>query len=611
MTWFCQESGIYGEDRSFNAISDEPRLIEALFRIFMDRIFHLIKFTLATFVISLSSAALAAQPAVVFVVDSSNSMWSQIDGTHKVVMVRNVLNTAFGALAGQVESGVVSYGHREQNVCKDYETIVPVGAIDRDAFMQAVSRLNPKGATPIAASITLAVQAAISAESPSRAIDVVLVFDGPDNCAGNPCQVAANLKQQHPGLRIHAVAFKKGASDSLQPLSCLATATGGTFFNASNNAELETAFTAISAVALSQPMPAPAAQVQGPMLARPEVQVQPQTPQEPVAIASNPLIGNASDPSAVANISPTSMVLPTLRNDPMTTGSLENAPPRPAAVASTPNAAPMTSPLQGVRQQIENENSAPLGLLHLSALLTADSPALDAGLVWRIFSSKPDEQGNFRVVARNEEAQPQFELKSGKYIVHVAYGRANITQEVDVGAGLKEEMVVLNAGGLRLSSSLEGGGVLDTSKVNYSIYSSEVDEFGQRKLVFSSAPENLIIRMNSGTYHVVSQYGVANAVVRADIKIKPGQLTEATVNHHAALITFKLVNQEGGEALAGTSWSILSPEGDVIIESVGAFPSYVLAAGAYSVLARNGGTSFNRDFNVTPGRDQEVEVVTQ
>lgn len=556
-----------------------------------------------------SNNAVAAQPAAVYIIDSSNSMWSQVDGEHKVVLVRNVLATAFDSLAGKVNVGAVSYGHREQNACKDYDTIVPVGPVDRQASMAVISQLNPKGATPIAASMKHAVEAATSADIETRVMDIVLVFDGPDNCAGDPCQVAKELVERHPGLRFHAVAFKKGTATDIQPLSCLAKISGGTFFNATNRVELETAFNAITAVILSHPRRTQTSQTQ-------IEQPQPPNPINPMIASSETAV--APPPESAAG---QDMPMPTLRTDPSTTGSLagENKDPNQEITTqpSTPDNSQVpptfgpVNPLLAVQQQIENENRPPDGRLKLAAMLTNEGQILDSGLVWRVFSSVPDEQGNFRVVARKEEARPVFELSAGKYIVHVAYGRANTTQEVDVGVGTEEELVVLNAGGLRLASSLEGGAKLDSAKVSYTIYSSEVDEFGQRKLLLASAPENLIIRLNAGTYHIFSQYGDANAIVRADVQIKAGELTEAVVSHQAAFITFKLVNQEGGEALAGTSWSILSPEGEVIVESVGAFPSYVLAAGGYSVLAQNGGKSFNRTFNVVAGRDQEVEVVTQ
>ena len=64
------------------------------------------------------------------------------------------------------------------------------------------------------------------------------------------------------------------------------------------------------------------------------------------------------------------------------------------------------------------------------------------------------------------------------------------------------------------------------------------------------------------------------------------------VTHRAAVITLKLVNNTGGEALANTQWTVLTPGGDVIKESIGAFPRIVLAEGDYHVIARNEGKTY-------------------
>jgi len=69
-----------------------------------------------------------------------------------------------------------------------------------------------------------------------------------------------------------------------------------------------------------------------------------------------------------------------------------------------------------------------------------------------------------------------------------------------------------------------------------------------------------------GNYHIVSNYGDTNAVVRSDIRVRTGKLTDVTVGHRAALITLKLVGERGGEAIANTNWSIITPGGDVGID---------------------------------------------
>jgi len=83
------------------------------------------------------------------------------------------------------------------------------------------------------------------------------------------------------------------------------------------------------------------------------------------------------------------------------------------------------------------------------------------------------------------------------------------------------------------------------------------------------------------------------------------------VNHRAAVITLKLVAQAGGEALANTQWSVLTPGGDVVKEAIGAFPKVVLAEGEYSVVAKNDDKTFNGKFKVEPGVDREIEVLAR
>jgi hypothetical protein len=53
---------------------------------------------------------------------------------------------------------------------------------------------------------------------------------------------------------------------------------------------------------------------------------------------------------------------------------------------------------------------------------------------------------------------------------------------------------------------------------------------------------------------------------------------------------------------------VLTPGGDAIKESIGAFPRVVLAEGDYHVIARNEGKTYQRDFKVITGVDGEVEV---
>ena len=127
----------------------------------------------------------------------------------------------------------------------------------------------------------------------------------------------------------------------------------------------------------------------------------------------------------------------------------------------------------------------------------------------------------------------------------------------------------------------------------------------------SDAKPGVIIRLNAGAYHIVSTYGHTNATVRADVTVEPGKITQATVKHAAAPVTFRLVQSAGGEALADTKWTILTNTGDVVKETAGALPTHVLAAGDYAAVANHSGESYTAKFTVAPGQPKQIELVME
>ena len=248
------------------------------------------------------------------------------------------------------------------------------------------------------------------------------------------------------------------------------------------------------------------------------------------------------------------------------------------------------------------------GRITLSALLMQDSPEISRGLVWRVFKPEPGEDGMLPLVASAEGGTTSFELEPGSYLVHASFGRAGATKRITVGRESKRESLVLDAGGLKLDAVLSGGIRIPAGKLRFSIYEDEEDRHGERALIIPDVKPNTVVRLNAGTYHVVSTYGSVNAVIRSDIHVEAGKLTEATVEHRAAELTMKLVRESGGEAIADTAWSVLNDSGDFIRESVGAFASMVLAEGDYTVVAKNRDRIYQRDFTVVAGRNQDVEV---
>ncbi len=246
----------------------------------------------------------------------------------------------------------------------------------------------------------------------------------------------------------------------------------------------------------------------------------------------------------------------------------------------------------------------------LGARFGPEPPAITAGLVWRIYSDKPDQNGVFKLVKEEKTASPTLVLPAGGYVVHVSFGLASAVKPVQLRSEAVREIFEIKAGGLRVEARV-GDSRIPPSQVSFDIYKGSQFEPTDRRPIAQNVVTGDVVPLPEGTYYIVSNYGDANAVVRSDIRVQSGKLTDVTVNHRAAIVTLKLVSAPGGEALANTAWSVMTPSGDVIKESIGAFPRYILAEGDYRAIARNEGKVFERGFKVITGVDGEVEVMAR
>jgi hypothetical protein len=244
--------------------------------------------------------------------------------------------------------------------------------------------------------------------------------------------------------------------------------------------------------------------------------------------------------------------------------------------------------------------------LDARATFSDSGKPIQSGLVWRIFEDKGDVTQPL-VVARSSSPRPRFTLAPGNYIVHVAYGFASASKRLSVQTGALAETLPISAGALRLKGAVGDTGI-PSNQVSFSVY-VPIGSNSEGRLVLANGHAGDMIRLPEGTYHVVSTYGDANAIMRADLKVDAGRVTEATLNHRAAVVTLKLVASEGGEAFAGTTFSVLTPGGDVIREAIGAFPSVTLAEGDYVLIARHDGKVHTREFKVESGLNRDIEVV--
>ena len=284
------------------------------------------------------------------------------------------------------------------------------------------------------------------------------------------------------------------------------------------------------------------------------------------------------------------------------------SPVAPLPEAATPYA-PSTAPAMAAKP-LATVSPRETATLALTARLTPDGPPIGAGVVWRIFNEAQGPDGTRELVAERHGGSADFVLKPGGYFVYCGFGYAGTTEHVVVSTGLKASSIVLNAGGVRLYAvSGKDKPPLDKSDLSFDIFSQELDSHGEPKAVALDIAPGTIVRLPAKTYNVTANYGDANARTSADIDVKAGKLSDITLTEKAAKITLKLVSNEGGEAIADTRWSILTQAGDLVTSGVGAFPSFVLAEGDYTVIANHEDGQFQRIVSVVSGEDADVEVL--
>lgn len=192
--------------------------------------------------ISLMALCCMALPAVaadktVLVLDASRSMWGTVAKKPKYMMVHDAFARALGARPAAPGIGLVSYGNNSPSSCTDINATIAPGGSDHSRFLSTIKDIKPWGLTPIAGSLSRAAET-FGAGDDRRSI--ILITDGTENCRGNPCAVAADLKKQSPSLSISVIALSVPEA-AHKHLSCIAKNTGGLFQTAGTQSQLDIA----------------------------------------------------------------------------------------------------------------------------------------------------------------------------------------------------------------------------------------------------------------------------------------------------------------------------------------------------------------------------------
>ena len=198
---------------------------------------------------SLGTIDLKPQINVELILDASGSMADPLpSGETKLAAAKRVLNSFLDTLPKNANVALRVYGHKGSSAeadkglsCASSELLYPFQPLDVGHFQQAIDSFQPQGWTPLAASFEAARDDFAQFDPASSSNFVYVVTDGIETCDGDPVAAAGDLHASNVQPLVNIVGFDldPGTADQLQQA---ADAGGGTFYQASNAAELNRVF---------------------------------------------------------------------------------------------------------------------------------------------------------------------------------------------------------------------------------------------------------------------------------------------------------------------------------------------------------------------------------
>ena len=177
---------------------------------------------------------------LLFIVDFSNSMGEYLEHKTKANQVKNMIRQILPQISSDTKVGVRVYGHTCNifafNACRSSELLVPLGSNNEKQINSAISKLRPRGMTPITYSLKEGVNKDLKNQAGIK--HIILLTDGGENCDESPCDYAIELMKERRDIKIDVVAFNVHDSNDLDQLKCVADVTSAKFIKADTNAQL-------------------------------------------------------------------------------------------------------------------------------------------------------------------------------------------------------------------------------------------------------------------------------------------------------------------------------------------------------------------------------------
>ncbi len=181
-----------------------------------------------------------------FIFDASGSMRAGLAGRTRLAVAHDAIVQLSQELEANINASLWVYGHRlpQDDVaasCRDIEQVIPLSPVDPAEFERIVRNIQAIGYTPISDSIS---QAAASLPVGGNNT-IILISDGEETCAGDPCAVARQLAENDVNLVVNTIGF--AVNDfTRQQLECIAEVTGGVYLDAPGPEELTNALNLVT-----------------------------------------------------------------------------------------------------------------------------------------------------------------------------------------------------------------------------------------------------------------------------------------------------------------------------------------------------------------------------
>ncbi|WP_050404361.1 vWA domain-containing protein [Bradyrhizobium embrapense] len=547
--------------------------------------------------LSLGLALLSPQGAqaqgtdTILVLDASGSMWGLVDGQSKISAARQAVDAILSKWNPADRLGVMVYGHRSKGDCKDIELMVPLSKFDSARIKAAIDGINPKGKTPISDSLRAAAEALHSTENKAN---VILVSDGIETCAPDPCAAAAELKKAGIGFTAHVIGLDVADPAAKSQLQCIARATGGVYLDAGNAASLTGALT--KAVAATQ-----------------GTKVASEAPPKPVA--ADPYLGKN-----LRGVARLAEGLDPISDEDVNWGIYKRAGDEKGEHVNTFYGAPFADNIApgdyivevSYRQlkrefplKVEKGKPAMLDVILDAGYVTSEGAVAGGAakvddVVWQV----SDKGG--RLVAQEYDAVPRFVLAAGNYTLTLTKGQSKTSKPFSVAAGDSSNVqLTLDVGKLIVTTTYAEGGPKVEKDLVVAVHQPAKADGDEGEKVAQDYDAESKFDLPGGSYEVVVTVGEAKGTARAEVK--SGAPTRINVNLNAGVVG---ITADGAQEI-----DILGAERDINDErkrvsvNYDAAASVALSAGDYVAVAIYAdGQRAEKPFSIAAGKRQTVEI---